>query len=101
MRGFFDPQTPGGANRPIYLDYNATTPVAPEVVSAMMPWLSESFGNPSSDHLFGRDARQQVETAREEVAALIGAEPDEIVFTGSATEANNLAILGIVKGDEE
>ena len=97
MRGFFDPQTPRGANRPIYLDYNATTPVAPEVVSAMMPWLSESFGNPSSDHLFGRDARQQVETAREEVAALIGAEPDEIVFTGSATEANNLAILGIVK----
>ncbi len=92
-----DPQTPGVANRPIYLDYNATTPVDPEVLSAMMPWLSKSFGNPSSDHLFGREARQQVETAREEVAALIGAEPDEIVFTGSATEANNLAILGIAK----
>ena len=100
MRGFLDPQTPGVANRPIYLDYNATTPVDPEVLSAMMPWLSKSFGNPSSDHLFGREARQQVETAREEVAALIGAEPDEIVFTGSASEANNLAILGIAKAME-
>ena len=100
MRGFFAPKTPGAANRPVYLDYNATTPVDPEVVSAMMPWLSKSFGNPSSDHLLGREARQQVETAREEVAALIGAEPDEIVFTGSATEANNLAILGIAKAME-
>ncbi len=100
MRGFFDTKTPGAPNRPVYLDYNATTPMDPEVVSAMMPWLSKSFGNPSSDHLLGREARQQVETAREEVAALIGAEPDEIVFTGSATEANNLAILGIAKAME-
>jgi cysteine desulfurase len=80
---------------PIYLDYNATTPIAPEVAEAMEPFLRAEFGNPSSDHRYGRAARQAVEAAREEVAALIGAKPAEIVFTGCATEANNLAILGV------
>ncbi|MHB1563119.1 MAG: cysteine desulfurase family protein [Leptospirillum sp.] len=80
--------------RPVYLDYNATTPVDPEVVDAMRPWFRERFGNPSSGHLFGREAQEQVEAARTEVAVLIGAKADEIVFTGSATEANNLAVLG-------
>jgi len=84
----------GMDDRPVYLDYNATTPVDPEVVDAMMPWFRERFGNPSSGHFFGREAQEQVEAARTEVAVLIGAKADEIVFTGSATEANNLAILG-------
>nr|WP_172682129.1 cysteine desulfurase family protein [Leptospirillum ferrooxidans] len=81
-------------DRPVYLDYNATTPVDPEVVDAMMPWFRERFGNPSSGHFFGWEAQEQVEAARTEMAVLIGAKADEIVFTGSATEANNLAILG-------
>lgn len=79
---------------PVYLDYNATTPVAPEVVDAMLPYLREHFGNPSSSHVYGRRAREAVAEARARVAALIGATPEEIVFTGSATEANNLALLG-------
>ncbi len=72
---------------PIYLDYNATTPVAPEVVSAMLPFLREHFGNPSSSHPYGRLAAQGVAEARNHVAALIGAQAREIVFTGCATEA--------------
>lgn len=80
---------------PIYLDYNATTPVAPEVVAAMLPYLAEHFGNPSSSHVYGITARQAVADARASVAALINAQEDEIVFTGSATEANNLALLGV------
>jgi len=84
-------------NRPIYLDYNATTPVAPEVVAAMRPWIEEQFGNPSSSHVYGQRARQTVAAAREAVAALIGAQAAEIVFTGSATEANNLALLGVAR----
>ncbi|MFA5082574.1 MAG: cysteine desulfurase family protein [Hydrogenophilaceae bacterium] len=79
---------------PIYLDYNATTPVDPHVLDAMLPWLKEGYGNPSSDHSQGRRASAAVAAARAEVATLIGARPDEIVFTGCATEANNLAILG-------
>lgn len=82
---------------PIYLDYNATTPVAPEVLAAMLPWLREQFGNPSSTHAFGRRAAQAVATARRQVADLIGAQPQEIVFTGCATEANNLALLGTAR----
>ena len=78
----------------IYLDHNATTPVAPEVLDAMLPYFSERFGNPSSGHAYGREARAAVDRARAEVADLLGAEPDEIVFTGGGTEANNLAILG-------
>jgi cysteine desulfurase len=80
--------------RPIYLDYNATTPLLPEVVEAMLPYLREHFGNPSSGHPYGRRARQAVDAAREQVASLIGASPEEIVFTSGGTEANNLAILG-------
>jgi len=79
----------------IYLDYNATTPVAPEAVEAMLPFVREEFGNPSSDHLWGRRAREAVARARREVAALLGARPEEIVFTGSATEANNTVLKGV------
>lgn len=82
---------------PIYLDYNATTPVAPEVVDAMLPFLREHFGNPSSSHPFGRLAAQAVAEARKHVAALIGARVHEVVFTGCATEANNLALLGVAR----
>jgi cysteine desulfurase len=80
---------------PIYLDYNATTPVAPEVVDAIQPFLIERFGNPSSSHVYGLSARQAVADARTSVADLIHASQDEIVFTGGATEANNLALLGV------
>jgi len=81
-------------NAPIYLDYNATTPVDPLVADAIEPYLRQHFGNPSSSHVYGRNAHQAIEQAREQVAALIGADVDEIVFTGCATEANNLAIRG-------
>ena len=81
-------------NDPIYLDHNATTPVDPEVVEVILPWLREHFGNPSSTHVYGRRAHQALERAREQVAALLGSEPDEIYFTSGGTEANNLAILG-------
>jgi len=85
--------------RAIYLDNHASTPCDPRVVEAMLPNLFDSCGNPSSLHNYaGRSARQAVEKARAEVAGLIGAEPGEIVFTGSATESNNLAILGFVGG---
>jgi cysteine desulfurase len=81
--------------RPVYLDYNATTPVDRRVVDAMMPYFSETFGNAASiDHLYGHEAQQAVERAREEVAALIGATAEEIIFTSGATEADNIAILG-------
>ncbi len=89
------------SSKPIYLDYNATTPVDPRVAEAIPGWLQEEFGNPSSTHLFGRRARAALDQAREEVAALIGAGADEIVFTGSATEANNLALLGVAGALEE
>ena len=82
---------------PVYLDYNATTPVAPEVLEAMLPFLRDQFGNPSSAHPTGRRAALAVAEARERVAALIGAQPQEIVFTGCATEANNLALLGVAR----
>lgn len=82
---------------PIYLDYNATTPVATEVMEAMLPYLVERFGNPSSSHSYGRKAAEAVSEARGSVAGLIGAAADEIVFTGSATEANNLALLGVAR----
>jgi cysteine desulfurase len=80
---------------PIYLDHNATTPLLPEVVDAMLPFLREHFGNPSSDHVYGARARRAVAEARERVAALLGCEPDEVVFTSGGTEANNLAIRGV------
>jgi cysteine desulfurase len=70
--------------QPIYLDYNATTPVDPHVVDAMLPYLREHFGNPSSGHPYGIRARGGVETAREQVARLLACAPDEIVFTGGS-----------------
>ncbi len=82
---------------PIYLDHNATTPVASRVREAMLPYLGELFGNPSSTYRAGREARDGVERARGQVAALLGADPGEIVFTSGGTEANNLALLGSVR----
>jgi len=83
--------------RPVYLDHNATTPIDPRVFEAMLPFLREEFGNPSSSHALGRRARDAVETARAEVAALIGAASDEILFTGGGTEASNIAIRGVAR----
>ena len=85
-------------DRPIYLDHNASTPVPPRVREAVARVLEEGFGNPSAPHAFGRRAREMVERARAQVAALLGAEPDEIVFTGGGTEANNLALRGALGG---
>jgi cysteine desulfurase len=82
-------------DRPIYLDYNATTPIAPEVLGAMLPFLQEHFGNPSSSHAYGAATHAAVDRARSQVASLIGCAPDEIVFTGAGSEANNLAIKGV------
>ncbi|ERJ40389.1 Cysteine desulfurase [Burkholderia sp. AU4i] len=82
-------------SRPIYMDYSATTPVDPRVVDKMVPFLHEQFGNPASrSHSYGWDAEQAVEEARAHVAALLGADPREIVWTSGATEGNNLAIKG-------
>jgi cysteine desulfurase len=81
---------------PIYLDYNATTPLDPGVIEAMEPYLRDRFGNPSSTHDFGPPAREAVDHAREQVAALVGARPGEIVFTGSGSEATNHALKGLV-----
>ena len=80
----------------IYLDYNATTPLDPAVVEAMLPYLRDHFGNPSSSHAFGKMAHEAVEKAREQVAELIGAHPHEIVFTSGGTEASNHALKGAV-----
>jgi cysteine desulfurase len=80
---------------PVYLDYNATTPLLPEVVDAMLPYLREHFGNPSSSHVYGRRTHDAIERARGDVAALIGCDAGEIIFTSGGTEANNLAIRGI------
>lgn len=79
----------------VYLDYAATTPVLPEVVEAMKPFWSEKFGNPSSLHLWGREARIAVEQSREKIAQILNCEPEEIIFTGTTTTSDNLAILGI------
>ena len=79
----------------IYLDHAATTPLHPEVLEAMLPYLTEHHGNPSSIHASGRRARQALDEAREEIASLIGAKPREIVFTASGTEADNLAVKGV------
>ena len=84
--------------KPIYLDYAATTPVDPRVVQAMVPYLYEQFGNPASrSHAYGWAAEEAVEIAREHVAALIGADPREVVWTSGATESNNLAIKGVAQ----
>lgn len=83
--------------RRIYLDHSATTPVRPEAAEIMLQYLTERYGNPSSVHSFGREAKEGLEQAREQVAALINAKPEEIIFTSGGTEADNLAILGIAK----
>ena len=85
----------------IYLDNNATTPLHPEVLEAMLPGLRENYGNPSSIHSFGRSARVQLYEAREKVACLINAHSSEIIFTSGGTEANNLALLGVAFKDKE
>ena len=86
---------------PIYLDHNATTPLLPEVVEAMIPYLRTHFGNPSSSHIVGRRARRGVDKARRQVANLLGASPSEIVFTSGGTEANNLAIQGVARARQD
>jgi cysteine desulfurase len=79
---------------PLYLDYAATTPVRPEVLEAMAPYFGASFGNPSSMHRWGREARTALDEARERVARCLGAHPDEVVFTSGGTEGDNLALIG-------
>ena len=90
------------ASPPVYLDYSATTPVDERVLRAMLPWLSQRFGNPaSSSHVYGWDAEDAVERARGQVAALVGADPREIVWTSGATESDNLAIKGVAEFHRE
>ncbi len=79
---------------PIYLDYNATTSIDPEVLESMLPYFKERFGNPSSNHAYGQLAKEAVNIARKQVAELIGSEPDEITFSSGGTESNNHAIIG-------
>ena len=81
-----------------YFDHNASTPVAPEVLEAMIPAMTEVYGNASSIHHFGQMARQRLDEARANVARLLGAQPDEIVFTSGGTEADNLALAGAARG---
>jgi cysteine desulfurase len=84
--------------RPVYLDYNATTPVDPQVLACMLPYFTERFGNPSSKgHRYGLEAEAAVEVAREQLAVLLGAEPENLIFTSGATEALNLAIKGVAQ----
>jgi cysteine desulfurase len=85
--------------RRIYLDNSATTPIAPEVLDAMLPYLTEKFGNASSIHHFGQEAKGAVDKARHQVAELLNARPNEIVFTSGGTEANNLAIRGLAQAN--
>ena len=84
----------------IYLDYAATTPVDSKVLKAMMPYLKDKYGNPSSIHSFGQEARVAIDRAREQAAKFLNCHPLEIVFTGSASESDNLAIKGLIKEGE-
>src|SRR5208337_4714954 len=83
----------------IYLDHNATTPVLPEVLEAMLPYLTTEWGNPSSAYKFGAKLKSVIETAREQVAELIGAHPTDVIFTSCATESNNAAIAAALKAN--
>ncbi len=83
--------------KPIYLDYNASTPVDPQVLDEMLPYLKDKYGNPSSTHAFGAACRAGIELARERLADLLGCEAEEIIFTSGATESNNMVIKGIAK----
>jgi cysteine desulfurase len=83
----------------IYLDHNATTPVLPEILEAMMPYLTTEWGNPSSAYKFGAKLKSVVETAREQVAELIGAPSRDVIFTSCATESNNAAIAAVLKAN--
>lgn len=85
----------------VYLDHSATTPISKEVIEAMMVVMDKEFGNPSSVHQFGREAKRALEEAREKVALLIGAQPSEIIFTSGGTEADNLALLGVAKANQK
>ena len=89
------------SDSPVYLDHNATTPLLPEVVDAMLPYLRTHFGNPSSGHAYGREAKEAVERARAGVATLLDCDPSEIVFTSGGTESNNLAIRGVLEARPE
>ena len=86
---------------PIYLDYNATTPIDPEVANEMLPFIQSYFGNPSSSYSIGKSNKEAINRARERVASLINAKPDEIIFTGGGTESNNHAIRGIAFANAE
>src|SRR6185295_1748087 len=81
--------------KPIYLDYNASTPIDPAVAAAMRPYLSDNYGNPSSGHWAATPAKAALDTARAQVAKLLGCESDEVIFTSGGSEANNLAIKGV------
>src|SRR5712692_3449987 len=96
MQGFLLPLLWSMAMQRVYLDHNATTPVAPEVIAAILPYFTEDYGNASSIHSFGQRARAAVERARETVAGLLGARPGEIVFTSGGTEADNLGVFGLL-----
>ena len=85
----------------IYMDHSATTPVAPEVLEAMLPYFSEKFGNASSLHSFGLEAKEALEESREKVAGLLGAKPEEIIFTAGGTESDNLALKGIARKNQK
>ncbi|WP_297198921.1 cysteine desulfurase NifS [Thermanaeromonas sp.] len=87
--------------RKVYLDHSATTPVRPEVLEEMLPYLKEEFGNPSSLYSWGRQAKKAIEEARARVAGLIGAQPEEIVFTSGGTEADNMALIGVAYANQK
>lgn len=87
--------------KPIYLDYNATTPIAPEVADAMIPYLKVFFGNPSSSHIYGQEGKEAVEKARKQLASLLNCDANELIFTSGGTESNNYALKGYAFANQE